>query len=238
MISRDGIGGASQLELLCVQAKALVERELATENAFCYNEEDAVLVCPDDVDDGLYEQFEFEMDEDEDMLLSSLITEDIEESCGKTTRGIEDKSEFVESSPDYSSKTRLVMSPRLRSLFPPLSEQEEVNVLFIKTGRKNGVSTACKVLASPRSARSYKSNSFNNRKQTRMDCRGGYKALASETISKGYNRAPPTFSLGDMDEKEWSCFLNHFKGLLQEVLVAKCNQKSGPRQRLGISCRF
>ena len=71
-----------------------------------------------------------------------------------------------------------------------------------------------------------------------MNYRGGHKALASETIGKGNKSAPPTFSLGDMNDKEWNCFLDHFKGLLQEALLAKCSQNIVSRQRLGISCQF
>ena len=69
-----------------------------------------------------------------------------------------------------------------------------------------------------------------------MDYHHEHKVPPSEAIGKA--NVPPAFSLGDMSDKEWNCFLDNFKELLEEALVVKSNQNVGHRQRLGISCQF
>jgi hypothetical protein len=47
------------------------------------------------------------------------------------------------------------------------------------------------------------------------------------------------FSLGDMSDDEWACFLSCFNGVLDEALAYRSNQSVNfSRHRLGTSCRF
>ena len=47
------------------------------------------------------------------------------------------------------------------------------------------------------------------------------------------------FSLGDMSDEEWTCFLNCFNSVLEEALESRSNQNVNfSRQRLGTSFQF
>ncbi|MCO5594590.1 hypothetical protein L7F22_048623 [Adiantum nelumboides] len=70
MMSRDGIEEASELELLCMQAKLEVEKELLAEKLCCDDGYDDLAISEVSAGEDLHEQFEFEMDNEFDHKLS------------------------------------------------------------------------------------------------------------------------------------------------------------------------
>lgn len=77
MMSRDGIEEASQLELLCLQAKLEVDDELLAEKLGCDDDDEYDDAALSDVSAGedLHEQFHFEMDHEYDQKFLGLIGE-------------------------------------------------------------------------------------------------------------------------------------------------------------------
>lgn len=124
-------------------------------------------------------------------------------------------------------------SPRLRSDFCPLIEEEED---LVSTGANTNTCRKSD-LRSPQ-AMSYRSVSFHNWKE-RYSNHGGRKTPASEATGKvnaiGENSA---FSLGEMKDEEWTYFMEQFEELLEEALAIRRDGSCSLRQRLGMSCQF
>lgn len=101
-----------------------------------------------------------------------------------------------------------------------------------------------KITGAPARAMSYRSASLSDRKQRCSNYPerrtfGLPGVSASETLGKAKVAGSATaFSLGEMSEEEWRCFMEFFQELLQEAFAARCSEHAGYRQRLGISCQF
>lgn len=101
-------------------------------------------------------------------------------------------------------------------------------------------------IASPR-AMSYRSVSLNHHKQRYpnhpAERKGFFRGIPLTPAPKVRGKAfafgtSNQFSLGDMNDDEWSCFMAVLNELLEQELATRCNQNVSYRQRLGTSCQF
>eukprot|EP00252_Welwitschia_mirabilis_P004228 TRINITY_DN1449_c0_g1_i1.p1 TRINITY_DN1449_c0_g1~~TRINITY_DN1449_c0_g1_i1.p1 ORF type:complete len:657 (-),score=112.61 TRINITY_DN1449_c0_g1_i1:331-2301(-) len=225
MMSR-GIEEASELELICLQAKVMVDEPMSPQTEFIQDSSESVAEK-----EFWLGPFELEMEYQNEGLQKSSCFKNCDQN-GDTSAGADALIRPQKGLADHSSfKPSSLACGVLGSNSP-----DEASVAF------NGPSAIHLSSSRP--------SPGNPRMPFSFDCsssRAPWKGISMEGISasrptkSGHELgmvASKGISFSEMSEREWALFLKCFQELLPEAIALRKRRTSTQRHRLGISCQF